>query len=161
MTVSSGAPATRIENKSKLAQWVIPIRRGLFLFFGRFGAQDQNLAGQRHPSTVEAVSVRVDFACGRPQVRPLHALYLNPKLVICDDSEGTSLDALRQIGSPGIGVTLLPALYVHSEVNKALGDVAGVDLTPESQQQIGLVWRASSCGPSAYRRLAGLTRDVA
>ena len=81
--------------------------------------------------------------------------------VIRDDSEGTSLDALRQMVSLGMGVTLLPALYVHSEVSKALADVAVVDLAPEPQRQIGLVWRASSGSPPAYRKLAGLIRDVA
>ena len=32
------------------------------------------------------------------------------------DYEGTSLDTLRQMAGMGVGLAVLPALYVHSEI---------------------------------------------
>lgn len=80
--------------------------------------------------------------------------------VMRDDLEGTSLDALRQMVSLGMGVTLLPSLYVQSEVKKELADVAIVKLSPEPHRHIGLAWRAASGRPAAYLQLAKVIRRI-
>ncbi len=78
-----------------------------------------------------------------------------------DEFEGTSLDALRQMVSLEMGVTLLPALYVDSEVNRTGSDVAALVLRPPLYRQIGLVWRSTSGQPRAFQTLAGIIREVA
>ncbi|MEY8839239.1 LysR substrate-binding domain-containing protein, partial [Cribrihabitans sp. XS_ASV171] len=75
--------------------------------------------------------------------------------------EGTSLDALRQMVSLGMGVTLLPALYIRSEVAQPDADVATLPLRPALHRLIGLGWRASSGHPPAFARLGEMIRRVA
>ena len=80
--------------------------------------------------------------------------------VLRDDFEGTSLDALRQMVSLGMGVTLLPALYARSEVKSKDADVKILGLKPKLYRQIGLAWRAASGHPPAFLKIAELIRDV-
>ncbi|MFC3614947.1 hydrogen peroxide-inducible genes activator [Lutimaribacter marinistellae] len=75
--------------------------------------------------------------------------------------EGTSLDALRQMVSLGMGVTLLPALYIRSEVAQPDPDVETIRFRPALHRLIGLAWRATSGNPPAFVRLADIIRDVA
>ena len=77
------------------------------------------------------------------------------------DYEGTSLDALRQMVGMGMGVTFLPALYVHSEVPKASEIVVKPLKGRTITRSIGLVWRKSAGRVSAYQQIAGTVRDVA
>ncbi|WP_293576800.1 hydrogen peroxide-inducible genes activator [Phaeobacter sp.] len=76
------------------------------------------------------------------------------------DLEGTSLDALRQMVSLDMGVTVLPALYVESEVRGGGGDVDVLALRPEPYRHVGLAWRSSSGNPASYQRLASYIREV-
>ncbi|NVO29150.1 LysR family transcriptional regulator [Donghicola sp. C2-DW-16] len=78
-----------------------------------------------------------------------------------EDFEGTSLDALRQMVSLGMGVTLVPALYSRSEVERADSDVCTIPLSPPRMRQIGLAWRKSSGEPPAFIEMATQIRDVA
>lgn len=80
--------------------------------------------------------------------------------ILRDEFEGTSLDALRQMVSLGMGVTLLPALYVLSEVRQADADVAVLPLQPQLFRHVGLVWRAASGQPPAFAKIATVIRDV-
>ena len=80
--------------------------------------------------------------------------------VLRDDFEGTSLDALRQMVSLGMGLTLLPALYVRSEVRQADADVAVLALHPKLFRHVGLVWRAASGQPPAFDRIGALIKQV-
>lgn len=77
------------------------------------------------------------------------------------DYEGTSLDALRQMAGMGMGVTVLPALYVRSE----LGDRAEVVVRPFAfgapHRHILLVWRRAAGRAPAFERLADTIRAVA
>ncbi len=72
---------------------------------------------------------------------------------ISTDFEGTSLDTLRQMVSMGLGVSLLPALYIRSEVTreKMLVDlpIAGV----EPIRTIGMIWRRSSARHEEFNDL--------
>lgn len=77
------------------------------------------------------------------------------------DFEGTSLDALRQMVSLGMGVTLVPGLYSRSEVERADSDVCTIPLSPPRLRQIGLAWRKSSGTPVAFVEMAEHIRDVA
>ena len=77
-----------------------------------------------------------------------------------DEFEGTSLDALRQMVSLGMGVTLLPALYAGSEVRPPDADVAVIPLKPRMYRQIGLAWRVASGQPPAFVQFAEIIRDV-
>ena len=80
---------------------------------------------------------------------------------ILRDYEGTSLDALRQMVGMGMGVTFLPALYVHSEVPKASEIVVKSLKGRTITRSIGLVWRKSAGRVSAYKQIADTVRDVA
>ncbi|KEO54943.1 hydrogen peroxide-inducible genes activator [Thioclava pacifica] len=67
------------------------------------------------------------------------------------DYEGSSLDALRQMVAMNMGVTLLPALYSHSEVEQPEGDVALVPFRRgRVMRSIGLVSRRSSRIPPLF-----------
>jgi LysR family hydrogen peroxide-inducible transcriptional activator len=57
--------------------------------------------------------------------------------------EGTSLDALRQMVAMNMGATLLPALYVRSEVARADGDVVAVPFRVGLYRTVGVAWRRS------------------
>jgi len=70
------------------------------------------------------------------------------------DYEGTSLDAIRQMAGMGMGIALLPALYLRSEVREE-DDVAVRPLrTRKLYRELGLVWRASAGRAPAFERLA-------
>ncbi len=77
------------------------------------------------------------------------------------DYEGTSLDALRQMVGMGMGVTLLPALYVESEV-RAGDDVAAI---PQKRttlyRSIGVVSRGKSHRTAAVRVFTDMVREAA
>lgn len=87
---------------------------------------------------------------------------------LCDDSgatlqeefEGTSLDAMRQMVSLDMGVTLLPSLYVESEVRKRDGDVAVSQMHPAMYRTIGLAWRKTSGRPRAFQLFCDVIRQV-
>lgn len=77
-----------------------------------------------------------------------------------EDFEGTSLDALRQMVSLGMGVTLLPALYIQSEVAYADADVSIIPMKPAPYRQIGLAWRAASGNPPAFVKFGEIIQQV-
>lgn len=77
------------------------------------------------------------------------------------DFEGTSLDALRQMVSLGMGATLLPALYSKSEVERVDGNVCTIPLSPPRLRQIGLAWRKASGEPEAFVEMAQQICNVA
>ncbi len=66
--------------------------------------------------------------------------------------EGTSLDAIRQMVSIGMGLSLFPEYYIKSEFPKensvVLRDVTGWSLT----RTIGLIWREGSVRTPQYHR---------
>lgn len=77
------------------------------------------------------------------------------------DYEGNSLDAVRQMAGMGMGLALLPELYVRSEL-RDMSDVAIRPLASRSvDRELGLVWRQSAGRVSAYRRLAHLVASTA
>lgn len=90
------------------------------------------------------------------------SLSLQVGATLARDYEGTSLDALRQMVSMGMGVTLLPSLYIASEITGRAKDVAVRPLQGRRvQRSVGLVWRASAGAGDAYHRLAQSIRHTA
>jgi LysR family hydrogen peroxide-inducible transcriptional activator len=73
---------------------------------------------------------------------------------LSDDYEGTSLDSLHQMVASGLGLAVLPGLYLASEVGGTSGlailKVAGW----QPYRSIALAWRKSSSMQTAYRLIA-------
>lgn len=76
------------------------------------------------------------------------------------DYEGTSLDTLRIMVGIGMGIALLPALYVRSEIPKAAN--VRISKFPGSKpgRTIALVWRTSSTRAANYEKLAQTLRLI-
>lgn len=76
------------------------------------------------------------------------------------DYEGTSLDAIRQMAGMGMGLALLPSLYIRAEVRDkhdvVVRPIRGRDL----YRELGLVWRREAGRASAYQELAAIVADV-
>ncbi len=78
------------------------------------------------------------------------------------DYEGTSLDALRQMVAMGMGVTLLPSLYIASEITGRANDVIVRPIEGRRvDRSVGLVWRGTAGATEAYIRLAQSIRETA
>ncbi|GAA0771649.1 LysR family transcriptional regulator [Roseibium denhamense] len=76
------------------------------------------------------------------------------------DYEGTSLDAVRQMASIGMGLALFPAAYVASEFGKEpnllLKRVEGVPLN----RTMSLAWRKGSSRAGHFEKLLSLSREA-
>lgn len=76
------------------------------------------------------------------------------------DYEGTSLDALRQMASIGMGLALFPAAYIASEFakepNLLLKKVDGIAM----RRIMYLVWRSGSSRASHYEKLLSLALEA-
>jgi len=79
---------------------------------------------------------------------------------VSPDYEGTSLDTLRQMVAMGMGLSLLPALYVRSEVARERLVVARPLADPAPARTIGMVWRRESARGEEFAGLAGIIRDI-
>lgn len=124
-------------------------------------ARDHPLADRKQVKTADLdgenlLSLNPSFALSRQVSHLCAASGANLR----EDFEGTSLDALRQMVSLGMGATLLPALYVESEVKRGEGDVAVVPMQPLLYRQADLAWRRSSGSPPAFLKLADFIRSV-
>lgn len=77
------------------------------------------------------------------------------------DYEGTSLDTLRLMAGMGVGIAVLPALYVRSEIGNR-GELTVLDLNaPNLYRQIGLTWRKRSVHAPLFKEIAELIRAKA
>lgn len=100
-------------------------------------------------------------------LEPGHRLYEQVRH-ICDDYgadlsrdyEGTSLDTLRQMVAMGMGLSLMPALYVKSEVAHQDIVVARPFSGPPPSRTVGMVWRQGTARQDEFRELASLIRAV-
>ena len=80
---------------------------------------------------------------------------------LVDDYEGTSLDALRQMVSIEMGLSLFPELYVRSEFpGEQNVRLLRIEDWPGSRT-IGFFWRRQSVRRDHYHRLASLGETVA
>lgn len=70
------------------------------------------------------------------------------------DYEGTSLDTLRQMVQLGMGLSFLPALYVHSEIRES-DELAVIPVIGDgSLREHALAWRPASPSRVLFRELA-------
>jgi LysR family transcriptional regulator, hydrogen peroxide-inducible genes activator len=80
---------------------------------------------------------------------------------LAEDYEGTSLDALRQMVSIEMGLSLFPELYAKSEfardTNVKLVEISGWN----ASRTIGVIWRKGSVRESHFEELAALAADLA
>lgn len=77
-----------------------------------------------------------------------------------EDYEGTSLDAIRQMVSIGMGLSLFPAAYVASEFGKERRVVLRELSDWPMQRRVVLAWRAGSPRQLHFQRLAILARNA-
>lgn len=74
--------------------------------------------------------------------------------VLLRDYEGTSLDAVRQMAGMGMGLTLLPELYVRQEVRKGDDVVVRPFAKGRYYREIGLFWRVGAGRAPAFEIVA-------
>lgn len=70
-----------------------------------------------------------------------------------DDYEGTSLDAIRQMAGMGMGLAVLPELYVRQEIRPGDDVVARPFRGGRYYREMGLLWRSGVARAAAYQRL--------
>jgi LysR family transcriptional regulator, hydrogen peroxide-inducible genes activator len=76
------------------------------------------------------------------------------------DYEGTSLDAIRQMAGMGMGLALLPELYVRQEIRGGDDVIVRPFAGGRHYREIGLVWREGAGRAPAFVALAEMLRDV-
>lgn len=74
--------------------------------------------------------------------------------VHASDYEGTTLDTLRQMVATGMGISLLPALYVRSEVMREQLVVARPLSSGAPTRDVSMVWRRNAPRRNTYAALA-------
>lgn len=121
-----------------------------------------------HPLTEKAMIDPSDLAEQTIlSLSPIYALHdqisamcLETGATLSREYEGTSLDALRQMVAMGMGATILPALYVRSEIEGRARDVVVRPFNNRRfSRSIGLAWRKSSGAGPVYERIASLIRE--
>ncbi|NLS25518.1 Hydrogen peroxide-inducible genes activator [Sphingomonas sp. S2M10] len=68
--------------------------------------------------------------------------------------EGTSLDAIRQMAGMGMGLAVLPELYVRQEIRPGDDVVSRPFRSGRHYRELGLLWRSGVGRAPAYKRLA-------
>lgn len=76
------------------------------------------------------------------------------------DYGATSLDTIRQMVGMGLGLSLLPALYVRSEVQPNRLVTARPLTGPQPFRTVGMVWRRRAARASEYAELAQILRRI-
>ena len=82
------------------------------------------------------------------------------KADLSHDFEGTSLDTLRQMVAMGLGISLLPILYIRSEVARERLVVDRAIRGVEPSRLIGMVWRKGSVRDEEFRDLAQIIAGI-
>ena len=128
------------------------------------------VVAQDHPLAARPEALDADLAGEDILTLPSTYLLHNQIVALCEetgahlrqDYEGTSLDALRQMTALNMGLSLLPALYVDSEVSPEAGDVAVLPFRRNRlTRSIGLAWRRRSAHRTMIERISGMIRAVA
>lgn len=83
------------------------------------------------------------------------------RMTIAPDYYGTSLDSLHQMAASGLGLSLLPRLYLRSDV----GGAAGLKILAvegwRAHRSIAMAWRRQSPMRSAFRLIADQVQSCA
>lgn len=80
---------------------------------------------------------------------------------LAEEYEGSSLDAIRQMVSIEMGISLFPELYIRSEFAKEEGIALLTIEDWQGSRDIGFFWRQSSARGSHFEALAKLGSSVA
>lgn len=80
--------------------------------------------------------------------------------VVLNDYEGTSLDAIRQMAGMGMGLALLPKLYVRQEIRDGDDVIVRPFAGGRPYREIGLLWRTGAGRAPAYQLIAEMLRAV-
>ncbi|WP_298290247.1 LysR substrate-binding domain-containing protein [Novosphingobium sp.] len=127
------------------------------------------VASRQHPLAGKPRLDRGDLAGERfLTLDPRHHYYQQVQRVCAQlgaemllDYEGTSLDSIHQMVGSGVGLGLMPELYLRSEVG---GDAMVVRLPVRNWQcarPIVAAWRSRSASAEDYRALASRIREEA
>lgn len=82
-------------------------------------------------------------------------------MTLLHDYEGTSLDSIRQMVASGLGLGILPQLYVMSEIGHG-DDVAILDIDGwDGGRGIGVAWRRSAGFADSYAAIGENIRNAA
>jgi LysR family hydrogen peroxide-inducible transcriptional activator len=76
------------------------------------------------------------------------------RMVLSPDYEGTSLDSLHQMVASGLGLTVLPKLYLKSDVGGTTGVAVLAVAGWEAHRSVALAWRRGTTMESAFRIIA-------
>lgn len=76
------------------------------------------------------------------------------------DYEGTSLDAIRQMAGLGMGLALLPSLYIRSEIRDEDDVIVRPVRGRAMYREMAMVWRRRAGRAAAYQQLAAVISDV-
>lgn len=146
----------------------LPHRRAQLSEFPLFREPLYVVVPENHPFT-QFDRVEPERLAGETvlSLEPGHRLYDQIKR-ICDDFgahlshdyEGTSLDTIRHMVAMGMGISLMPALYVQSEVEPQdhVRAMPLVELTPN--RTIGMVWRRSTVRSADFTALGQSIRTI-
>jgi LysR family hydrogen peroxide-inducible transcriptional activator len=100
-------------------------------------------------------------------LEPGHQLYEQVRALaetygadVSHDFEGTSLDTLRQMVAMGLGISLLPALYVRSEVTRENLVAARPMAGDQPAREIGMIWRRGSARDAEFRDLSQIVAGI-
>ncbi len=100
-------------------------------------------------------------------LEPGHRLHEQVRQICADtgaelslDYEATSLDTIRQMVAMGLGISLLPALYVRSEVRPNALVTARPLSGPQPFRAVGMVWRKRTARAEEYVELAQILRRI-
>ncbi|WJY22110.1 hydrogen peroxide-inducible genes activator [Fontisubflavum oceani] len=100
-------------------------------------------------------------------LEPGHRLHEQMKQICADtgaelslDYEATSLDTIRQMVAMGLGISLLPALYVRSEVTQNALVTSRPLAGPVPFRSIGMVWRKTAPRSREFAELAQILRRI-
>ena len=119
-----------------------------------------------HPLAKRAALTKADLkgaeVLGLGAAYPLHqqvtGLASELGMTLLKDYEGTSLDSLRQMVGSGLALTLLPDLYVQSEVGGTSGVVLLEIAGWNASRSIAAAWRRGVAYADLYRRIAEYIR---
>jgi LysR family hydrogen peroxide-inducible transcriptional activator len=93
--------------------------------------------------------------------RQTAALAASYRMTLAPDYEGTSLDSLHQMAASGLGLTVLPALYLASDVGGRTGlavlEVEGWN----AHRSVALAWRRGSSMAETFRLIAAQIQNRA
>lgn len=121
---------------------------------------DHRLAAQTavDPADLRGETI-LSMDSGRSLARQIDTLCAAVGAVPVADYAGTTLDTLRQMVAAGMGLSLLPALYVRSDVLREKLVVARPLRAQSPVRPLTLCWRAGTPRAAAYEALARMIRD--